>query len=191
MRDAGPWLLRRRERDAIVSGPEKKVLDLRSIFGLEATVTTPAVATDGAYFEIDAVLEPAGHTTNHYHREQEETFQVLDGTLEVFRNGDWHKVPAGESLTVPRGATHAFRNPSETPVRFLNTHRPALTFQEFLETVDRLIRAGKIKGPRNLRSGIYLSLAAVEQGTSVQVKPPQMLLRGLAFIGRRLGYRLE
>ncbi len=76
-------------------------------------------------------------------------------------------------------------------MRFLNTHRPAFTFQEFLETVDRLIRAGKVKGPRDLRSGIYLSLAAVEQGTSVQVKPPQMLLRGLAFIGRRLGYRLE
>jgi hypothetical protein len=92
---------------------------------------------------------------------------------------------------VPRGATHAFRNASETPVRFLNTHRPALTFQEFLETVDRLIRAGKIKGPRDLRSAIYLSLGAVEQGTAVQLRPPQMLLRGLAFIGRRLGYRLE
>jgi quercetin dioxygenase-like cupin family protein len=174
-----------------MSGPEKKVLNLRSVFGLEATVTTPAAATDGAYFEIDVVLEPAGHTDNHYHPEQEESYEVLDGTLEVFRDGDWHTVPAGESTTVPRGATHAFRNASETPVRFLNTHRPALTFQEFLETVDRLIRAGKIKGPRDLRSTIYLSLAAVEQGTAVQLKPPQMLLRGLAFIGRRLGYRLE
>jgi quercetin dioxygenase-like cupin family protein len=169
-----------------VSEPEKRVLDLRSLYGVQATITTPSAATD-AYFEIDAVLEAGGHTTNHYHPEQEEDFHVLDGTLEVFRDGDWYKVPAEESLTVPRGATHAFRNATETPVRFLNTHRPALTFQEFLETVDRLIRAGKIKGPRDLRSGIYLSLAAVEQGTSVQVKPPQMLLRGLAFIGRRLG----
>jgi hypothetical protein len=39
--------------------------------------------------------------------------------------------------------------------------------------------------------GIYLSLAAVQQGTSVQLKPPQVLIRGLAFIGRRLRYRLE
>jgi hypothetical protein len=50
-----------------VSGPEKKVLNLRSVFGLQATITTPAVATDGVYFEIDAALEPGGHTTNHYH----------------------------------------------------------------------------------------------------------------------------
>jgi quercetin dioxygenase-like cupin family protein len=174
-----------------VSSPEKKVLNLRSVFGLEATVTTPSTATDGAYVEMDIVLEPGGHTNLHYHPEQEETFQVLEGTLEVFRDGDWYKVPAGESVTVPRKATHWFRNANETPVRFLNAHRPALTFQEFLETVDRLIRAGKVKGPRDLRSGIYLSMAAVEQGTSVNRKPPQMFIRGLAFIGRRLGFTLE
>ena len=174
-----------------MNGPEKKVLDLRSVFGLQATVTTPAAATDGAYVEMDVMLEPGGHTDPHYHPEQEETYEVLDGTLEVFWDRDWHEVPAGESRTMPRGAIHAFRNAGERPVRFLNAHRPALTFQEFLETVDRLIRAGRVKGPRDLRSGIYLSLAAVQQGTSVQLKPPQVLIRGLAFIGRRLGYRLE
>jgi quercetin dioxygenase-like cupin family protein len=169
---------------------EKKLLNLRSLFGLEATVTTPAAATDGAYVELDVVLEPGGHTTNHYHPAQEETFQVLHGTLEVFRDGDWHKVPAGESSTVPRGATHAFRNASETPVRFLNVHRPALAFQEYLETLDRLIRAGKITGPRNLRSGIYHSMITVQLRPAVSVKPPQTLIRGLAFIGRLLGYKL-
>jgi quercetin dioxygenase-like cupin family protein len=173
-----------------MSESQEKVLDLRPVFGLEATVTTPSAATKGDYVEMDVVLEPKGHTALHYHPEQEETFEVLEGTLEVFRDGAWHQVPAGESVTVPRGATHAFRHATETPVRFLNVHRPAITFQEFLETVDRLIRAGKVKGLKGLRSGIYLSMASVEQGTSVQVKPPQMLIRGLAFIGRRLGFRL-
>ena len=137
------------------------------------------------------MLEPGGATNVHYHPKQEETYDVLDGALEVFRDGGWQSVPAGESLTVPQGARHAFRNASEKAVRFLNVHRPALTFQEYLETVDRLIRAGKVKGLKGLRSGIYISMAAVEQGTSVQVKPPHTLIRGLAFIGRRLGYTLE
>jgi hypothetical protein len=101
-------------------------------------------------------------------------------------------VPAGGSLTVPRGAVHAFRNASQTPVRFLNVHRPALAFQEYLETLDRLIRAGKVTGLKNLRSGIYVSMAFLEQErSSVQVKPPQMLIRGLAFIGQRLGFTLD
>jgi len=60
------------------------------------------------------MLEPRGHTSIHFHPEQEETYEVLDGRLEVFRDGDWHAVPAGESLTVPRGANHAFRNATET-----------------------------------------------------------------------------
>jgi len=51
--------------------------------------------------------------------------------LEVFRDSDSPQVPAEESLTVPRGATHWFRNASETLVRFLSPHRPALTFQEY------------------------------------------------------------
>jgi quercetin dioxygenase-like cupin family protein len=171
--------------------PEKKILKLRSVFGLEATVSTPSAATDGAYVEMDIMLQPGGHTNIHYHPEQEETYKVLDGTLEVFRDGDWHALPAGESFTVTHGATHAFRNATETPVRFLNVHRPALTFQEFLEALDRLIRAGKVKGLKGLRSGIYVSLAAVEHDTSVSVRPPQVFFRGLAFIGRRLGYTTE
>jgi hypothetical protein len=160
-----------REKEAIVSGGEEGPR-ASPILGLQATITTPAAATDGAHFEIDDVLEPGGHATDHDHPAQEETYQVLDGTLEVFRDGGWHKVPAGES-TVLRGAT-PFPERRETPVRFLNTHRPALTFQDFLGTVDGLDPGGKDK--RDLRSGIYPSKAAVEHGTAVQVKPPQMLL---------------
>jgi hypothetical protein len=73
----------------------------------------------------------------------------------------------------------------------VNTHRPALSFKDFLETLDRLVRAKKITGTGNLRSGIYLSLAAIERGTAVQVKPPQVLLRAVALMGRVLGYRLD
>jgi mannose-6-phosphate isomerase-like protein (cupin superfamily) len=175
----------------MANGAREKVLNLRSVFGLEATVTTPSEATNGAYVELDILLEPGGRTTLHTHPQQEETFAVLDGTLEVFRDGGWHPVPARQTLTVPLGVVHAVRNPSETPVRFLNVHRPALSFQEYLETLDRLIRAGKVKGLKGLRSGIYVSMAAVENGISGTVKPPQWLIRALAFIGRRLGYTLD
>ena len=44
----------------------------------------------------------------HYHPEQEETYRVLEGTLEVFCDDRWCMVSAGESLTVPRGAVHGF-----------------------------------------------------------------------------------
>ena len=175
----------------MISESQEKVLDLRSVFGVKAAVTVPSAATDGEYVEMDCTPDPGGETSIHYHPEQEETYRVLEGTLEVFYDGRWDAVPAGESLTVPRGAVHGFRNASEAPVRFLNVHRPALAFQEHLETLDRLIKAGKIRGLKDPRSLMYMSIASVEQEPSVAVTPPQWLLRALAFIGRRLGYTLN
>lgn len=169
----------------------EKVLDLRSVFGLKATVTTPSTVIDSAYVEMDVTAEPGCKTLIHYHPEQEESYRVLAGTLEVFRDGKWGAVTAGDSLTIPQGAVHGFRNTGDGPVRFINVHRPALGFQAHLETLDGLVRAGKIRGTKDPRSLIYMSMSGIEHRPDVPVKPPQWVLRGLAFIGRRLGFRLD
>ena len=168
-----------------------RVLDLRSVFGVAARVTTPAASTGGAYVEMDCTVDPGSGTMIHYHPEQEESYRVLDGTLEVFLEGRWRALPAGESLTVPRGAVHGFRNASGAPARFLNVHRPALGFERHLETVDRLARSGKVRGTKDLRSLIYLSMSAVEHRPDVPVRPPYWVVKLLAALGRRLGYRLD
>src|SRR5688500_5490492 len=101
----------------MADGPDVTVLDLRSVFGVEARVTTPAQATGGAYVEMDCVVLPGNGTMIRYHPHQEETYDVLEGALEVSLDGRWRSVPAGESLTVPPGAVHGFRNTSGVPVR--------------------------------------------------------------------------
>ena len=168
-----------------------RVLDLRAVFGVEARVTIPAASTRGAYVEMDCTVVPGSATMIHYHPEQEETYRVLDGTLDVFLDDQWHAVPPGESVTVPRGAVHGFRNASAAPVRFLNVHRPALRFEEHLEMIDRLARAGKVRGTKDLRSLIYLSMSAVEHRPDVPVRPPFWIVKLLAGLGRTLGYRLD
>ena len=127
----------------------------------------------------------------HYHPHQEETYQVLEGTLEVFREGTWHAIQTGESHTVPKGAVHAFRNASSTPATFLNVHRPALAFQEHLETLDRLTRSGKVRGTNDPRSLIYMSMSAVKHRPDVAVKPPQAVVNFMAWLGRRLSFTLD
>lgn len=169
----------------------KTILDLRSIFGVEARVTVPASATGGEYVEMDCTAQPGSRTMIHYHPEQEETFRVLEGTLELLRDGAWRAVGAGESATVPRGAVHGWRNAGASPVRFVNVHRPALGFQDQMETLDRLARAGKIRGTSDPRSLIYMSMSAVRHRPDVTVKPPQWVVNTMAFIGRRLGFSLD
>jgi quercetin dioxygenase-like cupin family protein len=169
----------------------RKVLDLADVFGLTATVTTSASQTDGAYVEMDVVAHPGSQTMIHYHPEQEETYQVVEGTLEVFRDGQWQSVPAGVSMMVPPKMVHGFRNTTTAPVRFINVHRPALNFQAHLETVARLSRTGKIRGTKDPRSLMYMAMSAEKYKPDVAVKPPQWAVRMLAYMGRRLRLSLE
>jgi quercetin dioxygenase-like cupin family protein len=169
----------------------ERSLDLRSVFGLHATITKSAAATSGAFVEMDCTAYPGARTIIHYHPEQEETYRVIEGTLDVFRDGRWGPVRAGESATIPRAAVHGFRNATEVPVRFINVHRPALGFQKHLETLDRLVRAGKIRSVKDPRSLIYMAMSAVKHRPDVPVQPPYWLLKGMAFAGRRLGFTLD
>jgi mannose-6-phosphate isomerase-like protein (cupin superfamily) len=170
---------------------QERILDLRSIFGLTARVTDSAAETDGAYVKMDCTAEPGSSTNLHIHPEQEETYEVLEGALEVFLDGRWHPVPSGESFSVSAGAFHAFRNPGEASARFLNQHAPAYGFQAHLETLDRLVRAGKIRGWRDPRSVMHMSMSVLEHQPSVSVKPPQWIVNVLGRVGRRLGYELD
>jgi mannose-6-phosphate isomerase-like protein (cupin superfamily) len=167
------------------------VLDLRSVFGVEARIVTSAASTAGEYVEMDCTVWPGSGTMVHYHPGQVEVYDVREGTLEVLRDGGWRPIPAGESMTIPAGAVHAFRNRTGEPVRFLNRHTPALGFEDHLVTLHRLASAGKVRGTSDLRSLIHMSMSAVEHRPDVPVKPPFWLIRLLAFMGRRLGYSIR
>jgi hypothetical protein len=60
-----------------------------------------------------------------------------------------------------------------------------------METLDRLATAGKIRGTKDLRSIIHMSMSAVKYRPDVTVKPPQWIVNTIALIGRGLGFSLD
>jgi mannose-6-phosphate isomerase-like protein (cupin superfamily) len=168
-----------------------RILDLRSVFGVLAEVTRPSGTTGGDYVEMECTADPGSGTMVHYHPEQEETFTVREGTMEVLRGGAWIPIQPGQTHIVPKGEVHAWRNRGGSPVRFRNVHSPALAFQDHMETLDRLARVGKIRGTKDVRSLIYMSMSAVKYRPDVTVKPPQWVVNTMAFVGRRLGFSLD
>ena len=101
---------------------------------------------------MDCTADPGMKTLVHKHPEADETYQVLSGTPEVLFQGEWRSLRAGQSFDVPRGEVHAWRTAGNEAVRFTNRHTPALGFHDHLETVHRLIRAGKVRGSNDPRS---------------------------------------
>ncbi len=68
----------------------------------------------------------------HHHNSYDEAFYVLSGEMEFCVDGETARVPAGSMAYVPRGATHAFRNPSSDPAHLLVVTTP--------EALDLIVR---------------------------------------------------
>jgi mannose-6-phosphate isomerase-like protein (cupin superfamily) len=129
----------------------------------------------------------------HAHPHMEERFEVLSGVLDIYLDGNWREVRTGETITVPAETPHTVRNLHEQEVRMRNMHAPALEFPNYIASPHELVTTGKVRSlpPRDLRSVIYLAmLFAAHEHTLISIKPPQRLMRALAFIGARCGYRL-
>src|SRR3954465_11022966 len=107
---------------------------LRFADGTEFRITKSAADTDGKYLEMEWSLPPSTETPpKHIHPEQQEEYEVLEGTFEVFVRDSWRTVKAGESATAPAGEVHTFRVGDEA-VRVRNIHAPALDFEDFFAT---------------------------------------------------------
>jgi hypothetical protein len=72
--------------------------------------------------------------------------------------GHWHTLVSGQSMTVPAGTVHTFRNRSGENVMFRVVHTPALAIERYLDRLYWLSAMNRIRGSRNLTSLLYSSL---------------------------------
>lgn len=91
----------------------------------------------GAYFSMLAIVPPQGGPPPHIHRDEDETFYVLEGSP-TFRLGDERIVAGpGDFVNVPKGVLHCFRNFSDEPMKMILTFTPAGIERFFEETLER------------------------------------------------------
>lgn len=127
----------------------------------------------------------------HVHRFHTETFTAEVGDLEVLRDGVWHRLQPGQTLVVPPGVAHSFRNGSKAPVVYRHTFSPGSRFRNLMEGYAALAKAGKISRKKDLRTVLYICLLFNEY-RDVQVFAGALGVVGpvLAVVAKVLGYRL-
>jgi mannose-6-phosphate isomerase-like protein (cupin superfamily) len=152
-----------------------------------------AADTDGENTLIEVAVEPNGFVAaTHVHPFQTETFEVLDGELTVKRGREMAVVAAGETVVVEPGTSHKFWNAGDTVVRFRCEVRPALGFEQLIETMFALAADGKTNR-KGMPNPVRLAVIAKAHFDDVRLPfPPAWMQRaGLAVgspLGRLLGY---
>ena len=93
----------------------------------------------GAYFAMEALVPPGGGPPPPIHRNEDETFYVVEGTC-TFRLGDTTVLAGpGDYVHVPRGTVHNFHNGGTGTARLVLTFTPSGIERFFEETLHRAI----------------------------------------------------
>lgn len=149
--------------------------------------------TNGEAVVVEAFVQPSGAVAAaHVHPSQDERFQILKGTVGFKLDGQELMGRPGDRILVPAGTSHKFWNAGEDEAHFVCEIRPALQFEELIETMFALANDGKTnrKGMPNL---LRLAVIANAHFDTVQLPfPPAWLQKaGLALgapVGRLAGY---
>jgi quercetin dioxygenase-like cupin family protein len=154
----------------------------------------------GELLEINSWVEPGGGVTPHVHPTMDERFTVVSGRASFLAGRKWTRASAGESVDVPAGTRHSYRNDGEETAHITCEARPPETLEEFLTDTAALSRAGKItrKGvPRGI-DGLLAGVALVHAYREMVVigfpplPPPavqRVLFPPLVRLAERRGYR--
>jgi quercetin dioxygenase-like cupin family protein len=160
--------------------------------GTSFRIVESAAESHGERVEFEVTMAPgAMGPPKHLHPRQDEGWTVLEGELSVFVDGEWRTLGEGASLSIPPNTVHTLRNRSSQPVRFRDSHEPALDFQDYIEALDRQAAAGKLTA-RMTPSTLIHGAMVLRQHRTTQLSAGRAQRAGetvLTLLGRALGYR--
>jgi len=152
-----------------------------------------AAETNGEYVLFECFVKPSGFVAAaHVHPSQQERFQVIEGSVTFNLGGQELPACPGDVVLVPAGKKHQFWNAGEEEARFACEVRPALQFEQLIETMFSLAQAGKTNR-KGMPNPLRLAVIAHAHFDTVRLPfPPAWMQRvGLALgapVGRLLGY---
>jgi quercetin dioxygenase-like cupin family protein len=152
---------------------------------------TTAADSAGALLVFDLVIDPHGRVPGgHVHPVQQESFEVLRGTMR-FRRGLRSLVARrGDTVVVPPGSFHQFANAGEEPALVRVRVEPALRMEQLYETVASLAREGRtlpLGMPKPLDLALFMR--EFEQEVRAPVAPGlvRAVMAPLAMVAARRG----
>lgn len=124
------------------------------------TFLVTGAQSDGAYFIMEADVPPGGGPPPHIHHREQESFYLLDGTLEIQMEDKVVQASKGDFVHIARGTVHGFRNTGSATARMLVIFSPGGIEGFFEDTLER-VQDRSAKQPQNAEAVVarYLAVA--------------------------------
>jgi mannose-6-phosphate isomerase-like protein (cupin superfamily) len=117
-------------------------------YRLTRSETVTVLRRSPGLLEVEGRWGPHGKPPPpHHHPEQDEHFEVLEGTLTAKVGDEERQLSAGDRLDIPSGTTHSMWNAGDVGARALWQTRPAGRTEEWFRSVDALHQGGGEPGP--------------------------------------------
>jgi quercetin dioxygenase-like cupin family protein len=152
-----------------------------------------SASTNGEFVEIEVFVQPGGVVAAaHVHPYQSERFEILGGTIGMKVGRKKIEARYGDVVTVEPGTAHKFWNAGDDELHFVCVVRPALQFEQLLETMFALAADGKTN-PKGMPNPLRLAVIAKANFDTVRLPlvPAWMQRTALALgapMGRLAGY---
>ena len=164
------------------------------VTGERIVFRTTSAETNGEAVVVECFVAPRGAVAMaHVHPSQEERFEVVRGSVGFEVGREKQVAGPGQRLTVPARTPHRFWNAGEEEAHFVCEVRPALQFEQLVETMFALAVDGRTN-TKGMPNPLRLAVIARAHFDTVRLPfPPAWMQRaGLALgapLGRLVGYR--
>lgn len=109
--------------------------------GEKMTVLLSAQDTDGNFALFIDEVPPGGGPPLHIHHNEDETFYILEGELDIQVNNNKFTASVGTSVFLPKGIPHTFHNSGSQTVRALVVLSPGGLEGFFAEVEPLMVQA--------------------------------------------------
>ena len=111
--------------------------------GEYTNIIVNAKQTNDEYVITDGIIEPDGFVPDHYHKWEDQTFHVMEGSLEAKIAEKWYQLEKGDTIHCPRGISHYIKNTGTINARLVSYIFPGTWAENFFEETSKQNKSGK------------------------------------------------
>lgn len=150
---------------------------------------TLTLSREGDSVIVECEVEPGGGVPTHRHPNQDEHFTILEGEFRFRCGREKIDVGAGDEVTVPRNAKHAFKNTGDGVGRHRAVLTPGMNAEGFFIESTEMAREGlitKSRRPTSFRAAVRAAEFIDRYKDDVALSfPPRFLMAPLLLFSKR------